>query len=64
MLRFKIATSLIIAILGAIMFVRLLDLGLALAPSILPLIVSAVFVVAGIWRAGIYLRALRGLAGS
>jgi hypothetical protein len=61
MLRFKIATSFAIATLGAAMFARLTTIvPLSLATS-LPFVIAAVFCVAGLWRARIYLHALRGL---
>jgi len=64
MLRFKIATSFAIAVLGAITFARLAVMAPLSAASVFPLTIAAVFVVAGLWRARIYVNALRGLAGS
>jgi len=64
MLRFKIATSFVIAVLGAIMFARLAVMAPISTATAFPLAIAAVFVIAGLWRARIYLSALRGIAGS
>jgi hypothetical protein len=63
-LRFKIATSFAIAALGIIMFVHLaLMLPLSLS-TLLPFLAPIIFVIAGVWRGLIFIRAVRGLAKS
>lgn len=63
-LRFKIATSFAIAALGVVMFVHLaLMLPLSVS-TLLPFLAPIIFVVAGIWRGLIFLKAVRGLAKS
>jgi hypothetical protein len=58
-LRFKIATSFLIAGFGAIMLVRLSSVS---AANLLDFVAPAIFVIAGVWRGLIFLNAARGLA--
>jgi hypothetical protein len=63
-LRFKIVTSFAIAALGIVMFVHLaLMLPLSLS-TLLPYLAPVIFVIAGVWRGMIFLKAVRGLAKS
>ena len=62
MLRFKIVTSVLIAALGGIMLARLAAVEPLSLQTVLPFLIAAVFIIAGLWRAQIYFHALRGLA--
>ena len=63
-LRFKIATSFAIAVLGIIMFARLaLILPVSLG-TLLPFLAPIILVVAGVWRGLLFIRAVRGLVKS
>lgn len=59
MLNFKIATSFVIALLGAMIFARLASAEPMAPSNILPFLVASTFIIAGLWRARIYLAALR-----
>jgi hypothetical protein len=59
-LRFKIVTSFIIAVLGAATFGRLLAMEPLSSALVLPLLIALTFSIAGLWRAFIYVRALGG----
>jgi hypothetical protein len=59
MLRFKIVTSFVIALLGALMFTRLAFIEPFSLATSLPFAIAAAFFIAGLWRARIYLRALQ-----
>jgi hypothetical protein len=63
-LRFKIATSFGIAILGCVTFARLLSVVPISVTTLVPFIIAAILALAGLWRGLIYLQALRGLAKS
>jgi hypothetical protein len=60
MLRFKIVTSFAIAVLGAVIFGRLVAMEPLSSALIMPLVIALTFSVAGLWRAVIYVRALGG----
>jgi hypothetical protein len=59
-LRFKIVTSFVIAVLGAVTFGRLVAMEPLSSALIIPLVIALTFSVAGLWRALIYVRALGG----
>ena len=63
-LRFKIATSFAIAVLGIIMFARLALILPLSFESFLPFLAPIMLVVAGVWRGVIFLKAVRGLVKS
>jgi hypothetical protein len=63
-LRFKIATSFVIAALGMVMVVRLTQVLPFSVASFLPYLAPIIFIIAGVWRGVIFLSALRGLAKS
>ena len=63
-LRFKIVTSFAIAALGAIMFIRLANSEPISAATIIWFLAPIIFVIAGVWRALIFLKAVRGIAKS
>lgn len=61
-LRFKIVTSFVIAGLGAVMFVRLAAMKPISPDMLVWFLAPVVFIGAGVWRALIFLKAIRGLA--
>ena len=63
-LRFKIVTSFVIAGLGAIMFFRLATVVPLSGGTLIWFLAPLLFMIAGVWRAIIFLRAVRGLARS
>lgn len=64
LLRFKIVTSFLIAGLGAVMFLRLTISVPMSGGSLIWFLAPIIFMVAGVWRAVIFLKAVRGLARS
>jgi hypothetical protein len=64
MLRFKIATSFGIAVLGAAMLARIVTITPSSSELVLPVAIAAVFIIAGLWRARIFVEALKSLAKS
>jgi hypothetical protein len=63
-LRYKIITSYVIAALGSMMFARVALIQPLTAATGMALGISAIFVLAGIWRARIYSHALKEQPGS
>jgi hypothetical protein len=63
-LRFKIVTSFLIAGLGALMFVRLATIAPISGATLIWFLAPVLFIVAGTWRAVIFLKAARGFAKS
>lgn len=63
-LRFKIVTSFAIAGLGAIMFIRLASSEPISTATLIWFLAPIIFVTAGVWRAVIFLKAVRGIAKS
>jgi hypothetical protein len=61
-LRFKIVTSFVIAGLGLIMVVRLVSMVPISGGTIIWFLAPSLLVIAGVWRALIFLKAVRGLA--
>jgi len=61
-LRFKIVTSFVIAGLGVVMFIRLANSTPISLTTVVWFLAPALFVVAGVWRGLIFLKAVRGLA--
>ncbi len=63
-LRFKIVTSFVIAALGVVMFIRLASIVPISPANLLWFLAPCLFVIAGIWRGLIILRAVRSVAKS
>ena len=61
-LRFKIVTSFVIASLGIVMMIRLTQFAPMRPESVILFIAPLLFVVAGVWRGVIFLRAARHIA--
>jgi hypothetical protein len=63
-LRFKIVTSFLIAGLGVLMVLRLATSEPMSGATLIAFVAPILFVVAGVWRAIIFLKAVRGFAKS
>jgi hypothetical protein len=61
-LRFKIVTSFLIAGLGVLMFLRLAVSEPMSGATLIGFLAPVLFVIAGVWRAIIFLKAVRGFA--
>lgn len=63
-LRFKVLTSFVIAALGVTMAIRLASTVPLSGATVIWFLVPVLFVVAGVWRGFIFLKAVRGGAKS
>lgn len=58
-LRFKVATSFAISVLGTVMFARIATSESLSLETLVPLATSLLFVIAGGWRGYLYVQALK-----